>query len=183
MYSEPLADSDRVARNGRCARLLPRWLPEIGRRGINRSALLGAVGHETADMAEMLLRWGADPELPRDVTPPWTAAKLRSDEMVRLLLRHGANPNARCWADRSDMDTSPLRIAVERRAGLETLRVLLSHGGDPTLTNYGGEAPYDLAGGGVVVRDLLCGWNAVRCRENMGGMGKGRHRMSVKFCR
>lgn len=49
---------------------------------------------------------------------------MRSEEMTKWFLDHGANPNARC-----DLDITPLSTAVQK-ASLTTIMLLLKHGGD-----------------------------------------------------
>ena len=85
---------------------------EVDARGAGRTALHAAVQQERPDLAELLLRGGADPDirlerrLPRvagqlantggrltliGATPFWLAAKFADPEMMRLLADHGAD--------------------------------------------------------------------------------------------
>jgi len=75
---------------------------------------------------ERLLRLGADVNKRNDVNATaliWAATDL---EIVRLLLQHGAEVNARS----SDMRT-PLMIAARRPGNVAVVQLLLEHGANP----------------------------------------------------
>ncbi len=80
---------------------------------------------DTATLAR-LLKQGADPNRANDANATalmWAAGGL---EKARLLLDHGANPNARS----NDLRT-PLMIAARRHGGVQGVKLLLDHGANP----------------------------------------------------
>jgi uncharacterized protein len=104
------------------------------------SCLVYAIYHSPLDFIRTLLELGADPNAPvDDGFPPLIAAlttlrrapgstpRTDVDEVLRLLLAHGANPN-----ERGINDYTPLHMAVdvEYRLGIQ---ILLDGGADPSL--------------------------------------------------
>lgn len=127
---------------------------------VRESALYGAAGvAHHAELTRVLLRHGADPnddEVPyhapesydNDVVRALLESGRVTDESlammlvrkvdwhdpqgVRLLLEAGARPNAATrWR------FSPLHHAVQRDNHVDTVRLMLERGGDPTLVNEG----------------------------------------------
>lgn len=127
-------------------------------RQIIESAIYGAAGiAQNADLTRLLLEFGADPN---DEETPYHAAenydldvlialvesgKLNSEsittllirkadwhdkEGIRLLLQHGADPNAMTrWG------VTALHQALRRDNSLENIELLLDHGANPSLTS------------------------------------------------
>lgn len=87
-----------------------------------------AVGTGKADIAELLLRNGADPnaETASSLAPIWWTAYNNNAPMAETLLRHGANPNARDTQGRT-----PLQFLQEQ--GHQRTRVM------QYLRQYGGK--------------------------------------------
>ena len=81
------------------------------------------------------------------VAPLHSAAAGKHAEIVKLLLEHGADPNAR-----QDGGFTPLHSAAQND-DRESTKALLEAGADPALTNDDGKTPADLAGDDA--RDLL----------------------------
>jgi hypothetical protein len=83
------------------------------------------------DAIQWLLDKGAEVERrgPSNITPLIAAIQMNYEEVIGLLLRHGANVNASSVIDE---DLTPLMAAA--RAGNEALvGLLLSHGADPNV--------------------------------------------------
>jgi ankyrin repeat protein len=81
------------------------------------------------------------------VTPLHSAAAGSHAEIVKLLLEHGADPNAA-----QDGGFTPLHSAAGND-DRESVEALLEAGADPSLANDEGKAPADLAG--EETRELL----------------------------
>mmetsp|Transcript_67872 Transcript_67872/g.153599 ORF Transcript_67872/g.153599 Transcript_67872/m.153599 type:complete len:380 (-) Transcript_67872:205-1344(-) len=90
---------------------------------------------------EILLGSGAHPDLPRllvsrgesSSSPLFEATFQGEVELVRLLLRHGADPGVVGWARDSPYKESCLHIAARRKSEqqVEVCKLLLQHGADP----------------------------------------------------
>lgn len=94
-------------------------------------------------LVELLLSHGADPgawDTDRMETPLLTASDPPEFEAVRLLLEAGADPNVR----RSDGE-SPLRLCVRNRSH-ETAALLLRHGAEKTINEFGGDLAWTALG-------------------------------------
>jgi ankyrin repeat protein len=83
-------------------------------------------------MVELLLGRKANPDLPTQfkTTPLHSAVDARREDLVRLLLKAGANINAG-----GNNDDTPLKMAVERQ-NLPMVRLLLEHKADPNVPPY-----------------------------------------------
>jgi ankyrin repeat protein len=141
------------------------------------TALLIAVINANYDLADVLLERGADPNLgdSTGMTPVYAAVDLNTFPdtpgrpapkpagaidhagMVRTLLRHGANPNARLTApilvrvhDRGDgtlgAGATPLMRAA-KKSDVVMMRELLQHGADPKLATKTGTTALMYASG------------------------------------
>jgi uncharacterized protein len=98
-------------------------------------------GHR--DVVEFLLKQGADVHLaarnPQRVTALHAAAARRDAEVVRTLLKHGADPNAR-----QEKGFVPLHDAAA--SGEEVItHLLVEHGAHVDARTDDGKTPYDLA--------------------------------------
>jgi ankyrin repeat protein len=110
-----------------------------------------AAGRETPDLAEELVRRGADVNAIDGSmsTPLHLAVNQNRPRVAELLLAHGARPNAR---DRNGW--TPLHEAASQGL-MECARVLIAHGADRRLRDPRGKTPLDLAGGSDRLRTLL----------------------------
>lgn len=94
-------------------------------------------------VARYLVEQGADVNAAADnamhVAPVHAAATTQNREMMRLLLEHGANPNAR-----QQMDYTPLHSAAGR-GDIEMAKLLLAHGAEHTPKTTDGMTPADVA--------------------------------------
>lgn len=113
-----------------------------------RTALISAVDPGKERAVEALAELGADLEAhPNDETwtPLHVASEVLHHKVVRALLKHGANANAR---DANNDNDTPLHIAA-RQAGMEgateIVESLLLWGGDETATNDLNLRPIDVA--------------------------------------
>jgi hypothetical protein len=132
----------------------PAVVPNGRLPGLLGSCLVYAVYHSPPSFIRTLLRLGADPKAPvDDGFPPMIAALTCSrsqpgfparpdlDEVIRLLLSFGADPN-----QRGVNDYTPLHMAVAERNAL-AVRRLLEAGADPELRTRidDGETPREMA--------------------------------------
>ena len=113
----------------------------LGRRHVG-TALHSAVRAWWQDgVAEGLIERGADVNA-RTVdfgkTPLHEALDSGDTELVRLLLEHGADPNA------TDVEGRTLLHWAAEGAAAPTIELLLDHGADPTLKNADGDTPLDI---------------------------------------
>lgn len=76
---------------------------------------------------------------PTRVMPLHSAASSRNVAVVRQLLEHGADPNARQQSGFTSLH------AAAQNGDLETLELLLRHGADPNARNDDGKTPADMA--------------------------------------
>jgi ankyrin repeat protein len=83
------------------------------------------------------------------VTPLHSAASGGHAAIIKLLLEHGADPNAA-----QDGGFTPLHSAAQND-DRESVEALLEAGADPALANDDAKSPADLAGENV--RELLAG--------------------------
>ena len=124
--------------------LSPSFAPAIGHIAKRtlwiKTPLVEAARYGDADLVAILLRNGADPnarQLALGMTPLHYMAARGEEEAVKLLLERGADPNARA---NTNLKT-PLHWAVEYRATLPTIAMLVEHGADPTLNDWKGKTP------------------------------------------
>jgi ankyrin repeat protein len=94
-------------------------------------------------IARELIRQGADIEAiaknSMKVTPLHSAAAAHAGEIVRLLLEHGANPNAK-----QQGGWTPLHASAQN-GDAEMVADLIVHHSDPKATNDEGKTPADIA--------------------------------------
>ena len=131
------------------------------------TALFAAVNANQTDAVEFLLKHGADVELTDDgFTPIIVAADYGYVYLVKLLLTHGANPDAR---PRFNSTTALIRAA--RRGHLSVVRQLLKHGVDVDARDKDGRTAIWLAaffGHEDVVRILAQAPARIDAADNIG---------------
>ncbi len=108
-----------------------------------RTPLMHAVIDRNHDLAVLLLKWKANPNIQEKGS--WTALHFAAQEcetrMVRLLLENGAEVDAK-----DEYGNTPLWRAVFNSEGRgEVIRLLLSHGADKDISNNHGITPSGLA--------------------------------------
>ncbi|CEN60935.1 hypothetical protein ASPCAL07606 [Aspergillus calidoustus] len=101
------------------------------------------------------------------------ALDVGSADMVRLVLRHGADPNAMMS---NQFFTWNALIRAASRGKVEIVQVLVEGGADPDIRDRGGRTPLSFAAEGghvdmvrlllryavdVFSRDTMCGWTAL----------------------
>jgi len=99
----------------------------VNARQADGSTTLAWAAHwDAGEVAQQLLKSGADPDLGNDygVTPLFLAIKNSSEHMVRLLLEGGADPDVGLWSGET-----PLMTAA-KSGDVEVVRLLLDRGVD-----------------------------------------------------
>lgn len=106
------------------------------------TALHGAVGHDEPNLAELLIRHGADVSAANDMRmTPLHIAQYAS--MIEVLVRHGADVNAR-----SQFGWTPLHVQAqegEDTGAIEAMEALLRAGADPNVKDDHGKTPMSVA--------------------------------------
>ena len=123
-----------------------------GKRIAGRTPLHMAASSNAPPAARLLLERGArvDAHNGDSYTPLGLAAQNGYEQMVTLLLKHGADPNLRAGPD----EMTALHLIAygpgwlmprdeQRRAVL--VRLLVEAGADKTVTNYAGDTAYDIS--------------------------------------
>jgi ankyrin repeat protein len=123
----PLVDAAKRGDAALVKTLLQRKANPNEKEADGTTALHWAVYFDRKDIAEALLRGGADVNAETDlgVTPLWIAADNASDQMIATLLKGGADPN------RALMSGETVLMAASRSGSLEAVRLLLSRNADP----------------------------------------------------
>lgn len=146
---EALRDGDRLA----FARLLREDPNAVNLKGPGGSTPLmyAALYGDTASMSELIGR-GADTATSNDAGA--TALMWAVDDLdkARLLLEHGADPNAVSTDTRT-----PLAIALDNRGPVAVVKLLLDHGAKVDGPGYRGRSPLAGAGGDEAVLRTIIG--------------------------
>jgi uncharacterized protein len=104
--------------------------------------LIYACWQDKIEVAKLLLQLGEDPN--GENSMGWSPLNFvvtthrHNPEMVRVLLEHGADANRRKGS------ITPLMYAVRKR-DLETVKLLIRYGADPSLQNHRGETALSIS--------------------------------------
>lgn len=124
------------------------------RRVSSRTALMYALASkiDALQTFELFCQDGAATDKTDQCIPHWQVYSLSalymalhshaSEDVISLLLRHGANPNF--LASNVEDDTA-LTIAIEEECPRNVIQILLEHGADPDMENSAGVTPIQLA--------------------------------------
>ena len=117
------------------------------RSGTGSSPLHRAAYAGNCELIQVLLDYGVDVNA-RNVTgiTPLIYAAQGQPRAVRLLLDHGADPNAQAKRDAVFSLTTPLHRALQS-GSIEVARLLLEHGASVEVKNVKGKTPLDVASG------------------------------------
>ncbi|CAG0884545.1 unnamed protein product [Cyprideis torosa] len=137
------------AQSSEAARLLIEKKADVNAKDRNSmTPLFIAVSHDLHSVAEVLLNHEADPNITaKDWLSPLHEA--RSSETAELLIRHGANLNAKTRARET-----PLCTATKNGCH-SVVRFLLSHGASPNIVSLSGMSPLHEVQSGETARLLL----------------------------
>ncbi|AVP88001.1 hypothetical protein phytr_10740 [Candidatus Phycorickettsia trachydisci] len=139
----PLHYATRDEKSTKCAELLLRKRADINARDfLGNAALHLALKDKDFGMLKFLLSSKANIDIPNgsNYSPLRIAYMQGNEEMIRILLNGGANPNAIC----DNRDNTLLHINSERN-DLSQVQFLLSKGADPNICNKLGYAPLRIA--------------------------------------
>ena len=123
---EALIDAARGDDRAAVARLVGQKVDVNEREADGSTALAWAAIRGNADVARLLLKAGADPDLANafGIGPLSLAIENGAESLVGLLLEHGADPNVA-----RESGETPLMTAA-RRGQVEVIELLLEHGAD-----------------------------------------------------
>jgi ankyrin repeat protein len=133
--------------------LLDRWLRRSKAPDAEDTALIIATRNRNQDEVFRLLRAGANPNTASEGVTPLAIA-LNDDEpvvaIIRSLINHGANPNARMIDTQTSTSTTPLIKAIQGNFSnaadqSDLVELMLEHGADVQATDANGTSPLLLA--------------------------------------
>lgn len=135
---------------------------DTARIGDDRSALHLAAANGLSELAEILLKHGANPNQVNRFreTPLYFAAERGNTDIARILLSHGADPNARTRFTRM----TPL-LAAAQTGQLHVVRLLIEMRADLTARDAFGESPTILAA--TAAHRASTEAERERCRETL----------------
>ncbi len=102
--------------------------------------LVNATSYNSKNIAKLLIKNGADPNIHGDVPPLYYTSQYPDNyELVKLLIEKGANVNAI-----DDLGETPL-FAASNRGGIDNVKLLLDSGANTKIKNNNGETAADVA--------------------------------------
>ncbi|WP_028581965.1 ankyrin repeat domain-containing protein [Desulfogranum japonicum] len=114
-------------------RMLEKGAPVDGPPKTGHTPLKAALNTGQAQVVQILLKHGADPNDSRYAHPPLSiATKAGYTDIVQLLLDAGADP------DKTTSSSSPALVLAAHEGQSAIIQALLQHGADPNITAFGG---------------------------------------------
>ncbi|KAF5630255.1 ankyrin protein [Fusarium tjaetaba] len=129
-----------AAKNGHkeTARWLVNHKVDVNRKHMKESAIWLASSNDHAEIVELLLDAGADPDTCGVKNAPviCLAAEKGHEKVIELLLKRGANPKVKdYWTQ------TPLHLAAEKEGSEVTMKALLEFGADINARDASGRIP------------------------------------------
>lgn len=126
---------------------------------------LRAVEESIASNPDLIDQFGEGNPYFLDKTPLMYALQCLEPGIAEMLIRHGANINAKM---RGGQLQPVINFAMSEFVDIGLLKLILSNGADPNQCDYAGENPMQLAVLGILNKDSYC-WERLELLEQHDG--------------